>query len=294
MKRIGLIAALLLLFVSPLHAQLSGVTAALQLDQDEYLPDEDLQLKVRITNRSGQDLILGTDNQWISVVITGDNNFICPKLGDMPVQGEFSLLSGEVGTRTLNPAPYFDFRKIGRYRLTARVRIPQWGEEITCKPVFFTVGYGIPLPSLANLQVGLPPAPGVSNAPPEIRFYSLLKASRMKDSKLYFRLNDSTGKTLKLFPLARLISFSDPEGQIDRYNNFHVLTQIGAKAFSYCVLNPDGRWLERETFVYSATRPVLHEDTEGHIYVTGGARQLSFDDFPPPISESAQSNQPQQ
>src|SRR5271166_4228099 len=99
MKRIGFVAALLLLFVSPLHAQLSGVSASLQLDQDEYLPDEDVQLKVRITNRSGQTVILGTDNGWISIAITGDNNFICPKLGDLPVQGEFSLLSGEVGTR---------------------------------------------------------------------------------------------------------------------------------------------------------------------------------------------------
>lgn len=113
MRKIGLLAALALLAAWPLQAQLSGVTAQLQLAQDQYLPGEDLQLKVRITNRSGQEIILGADNDWLVMSIMGEHNVACPRLGDMPLQGGFSLLSGEVGTRPLNPTPCFDFRLAG-------------------------------------------------------------------------------------------------------------------------------------------------------------------------------------
>jgi hypothetical protein len=287
MKRIGSLAALVLLSAWALQAQPNGVSAQLQLAQDQYLPGEDLQLKVRITNRSGQKITLGADNDWLVMSVMGENSVVCPKLGEMPVQGEFSLLSGEVGTRPLNPTPCFDFRRPGRYRITARVRIPQWRQEMVCKPVSFTVANGVPLPNLANLQFGMPPAPDATNAAPEVRSYSLLKASYLKELKLYFRLTDSGGKILRVFPIARMTSFSVPEAQIDRLNNLHVLSQTGARSFSYCVINPEGRWVLRQTHMYSDTRPVLRVDAEGRIFVAGGARRLSADDFPPPAAESA-------
>jgi hypothetical protein len=287
MKRIGLLAALVFLAAWPAQAQLNGVTAELKLAQDQYLPGEDLQLKVRILNRSGQEVIFGADNDWISLSITGENNIPCAKLGDMPLQGEFSLLSGEVGSRALNPTPYFDFHQPGRYHITARVRIPQWRQEIICKPVSFTVGSGVPLPNLGNLQFGLPAPPGVTNVAPDVRRYSLLKVVFTSELKLYFRLTDSTGKILRVFPIARMTSFSDPEAQIDRYNNLHVLSQTGARSFNYSVINPEGRWVLRQTRVYSNTRPVLRIDAEGQIFVAGGARRPAPDDFPPPAPESA-------
>ena len=287
MRKIGLLAALALLAAWPLQAQLNGVTAQLQLAQDQYLPGEDLQLKIRITNRSGQEIILGADNDWLVMSIMGENNVACPRLGDMPLQGAFSLLSGEVWTRPLNPTPCFDFRRPGRYRITARIRIPQWRQEMVCKSVSFTVANGVALPNLANLQFGMPPAPGATNAAPEVRSYSLLKASYLKELKLYFRLTDSTGKVLRVFPIARMTSFTVPEAQIDRFNNLHVLSQTGARSFNYCAINPEGQWVVRQTYMYTGTRPVLRVDAEGRIFVAGGARRLSADDFPPPAPQSA-------
>jgi len=280
MKRIGLLAALGLLAACSVEAQLNGVTGELKLVQDQYLPGEDLQLKVRILNRSGQDITLGTDNNWVILTITGENNSLCSRLGDMSVKGEFSLHSGEVGTKTLNPTPYFDFRQPGRYHITAQIRIPQWQQEIACRSVAFTVADGVPLPNLANLQFGLPTPPGVTNTIPEVRRYSLLKVSYVKYLKLYFRLTDSAGKTLHVFPIAPLTSFSEPEAQIDRYNNLNVLVQTGARAFSYCVINPNGEWVVRQTYVYTNTRPVLAIDPDGKIFVAEGARRPSAEDFP--------------
>ena len=287
MKKIGLLAVLALLAASTVQAQLNGVSAELKLDQDQYLAGEDIQLKVRIMNRSGQPITLGTDNDWVVMSITGENGAPCAKLGEMPIQGEFSLQSGEVGTKTLNPTPCFNINRLGRYRITAKIRIPQWHQEIMCKAISFTVGSGVPLPNLSNLQFGMPLPPGASNAIPEVRRYSLLKVSYLKDIKLYFRLTDSRGKVLRVFPIAGMTSFSDPEAQIDRYNNLHVLHQTGAKSFSYAVIGPEGQWVIRQTFLYTDTRPVLRIDADGQIFVAGGARRLTQNDFPAPAPESA-------
>lgn len=287
MRKTVLLTVVALLAAGAGQAQLTGVTAELKLTQEQYLPGEDLQLKVRILNRSGQEIVLGTENNWINLSITGENNAICTRLGDMPLQGEFSLRSGEVGTKSLNPTPYFDFRQPGRYHVTAQIRIPQWRQEITCKPASFTVAEGVALPNLSNLQVGIPTPPGVTNAVPEVRRFSLLKVLYLKELRLYFRLTDSMGKTMRVFPIAPMTSFSDPETQIDRDNNLNVLVQTGAKTFRYCVIDPDGQWVVRQTHVYTGTRPVLRINADGKIFVAGGARRFSPDDYPPapPVSQ---------
>ncbi len=95
MKRIAVLLTLLAIAAISAHAQFNGITAELELTQDQYLPDEDLQLRVKITNRSGQAVTLGRDTNWINVHIVGERNYIVPKTAEMPVTGEFTLLSGQ-------------------------------------------------------------------------------------------------------------------------------------------------------------------------------------------------------
>jgi hypothetical protein len=280
--------AVLAIIASPVRAQVSGVTAELQLGQNQYLPAEDLQLKVRITNRSGQPLTLGQDNSWITFDISSDNNIVVPKTGEVPVKGEFALQSGQTGIRPLNPAPYYDFRRPGHYRIGATVKLEQWGEEIVCKPVTFNVANGVAIPNLGNLEIGLAPPPGVTNARPEIRRYSLLKVAYLDDLKLYFRLTDEQGRTLRVFPLAGMLSFSEPEAQIDHDNNLHVLTQTGARGFTYAVINPAGVLLARQTYDYAQSRPTLRVADDGRIIVHGGLRRLTDGDVPGPESARSQ------
>jgi hypothetical protein len=289
MKRIALVLALLAVAAGPARAQFNGVTAELQLAQDQYLPGEDLQLKVKIFNRSGQPVSFGLDNKWITFNIVGENNYLVPKTSEMPVSGEFTLLSGQSGARELNLTPYFDFRRPGHYRIGATIRISQWNQEIPCKSATFTVANGLPLHGLVNIQFGLPPPPGVSNAVPEVRNYSLIKVAYLDELRLYFRLTDNNGRTLKVFPLSRMLSFSEPEAQMDRFNNFHVLMQTGARSFTYSVVSPEGRLLARQTHEYTSTRPVLRATGDGGIFVGGGQRRVSENDIPPPAAESARS-----
>jgi hypothetical protein len=289
MRKLAILIVFMSVAVRSAQGQFAGVTAELQLGQDQYLADEDVQLKVVIANRSGQPVVFGADNQWITFSVVGEHEYVVPKQGEMPVQGLFTLLSGQTVTRVFNPTPYFAFRRPGRYSIAAAIKIAQWKREITCKPVSIMVSEGVPLPNLGNLAFGVPPAPSATNAAPEIRCYSLLKASDLAELKLYFRLTDKNGRTMRVFPLTRMLSFSDPEAQIDRANNLHVLLQTGAKLFTYSELDPNGNLVARQFHQYTRTRPTLRANNDGDVFVAGGQRLPSWDDLPAPAVGQARS-----
>jgi hypothetical protein len=282
MKRIAVLWALAFGFLPLARAQDNGVTAVLSLTQKQLLPDEDMDLKVHIENRSGQDIDLGKDADWITFTVTGDNNTLVQQLGETSLAHEFTLRSAEGGTCSFNLTPYFNFRAPGHYTIAATIKIPQWNQKVPCKPVTFSVVNGMRLAKVPDLQVGVPPLPGAPNAAPVVRRYFLQKVD-LGDAglKLYFQLTDSTGaKTLKVFPLGRMNSLSDPQVQIDRQSNLHVLNQTGARAFSYYVVNPEGELLYRQTYEYTSTKPKLATGDWGEVKVEGGLRRVSENDFP--------------
>jgi hypothetical protein len=86
-----------------------------------------------------------------------------------------------------------------------------------------------------------------------------------------------------------MLSFSEPETQLDRFNNLHVLMQTGAQTFTYSVINPDGRLLAQQLHQYTLTRPQLRGADDGSVFVAGGQRVFTEGDIPPASSESARS-----
>ena len=144
----------------------------------------------------------------------------------------------------------------------------------------FTVADATALPDLANLQIGLPPPPGQTNSRPEIRRYSLLKVSYLNELKLYFRLTDTSGYTLRVFPLARMLSFSEPDAQIDRSNNLHVLFQVGARSFGYWTIAPKAACWSARRMITRKRAPKLRVGDDGQVIVAGGVRLIIGSDEP--------------
>jgi hypothetical protein len=287
MKRLFLLLALLAAIPFELSAQVGGVTAELSVDQQQFMPDEDMNVSLQIMNRSGQTVEFGKDPAWVTFSIQGENNMVAQNMGEVPTGGEFSLISGQMGTKHFNLAPYFSFHQTGHYRVVATIRIPQWNQEITSKPATFSVMNGAPVPNLPDLTFGVPPMAGETNSLPEVRKYVLLKATYLTEPRIYFRLTDATGtKTLRTYPLGRVVSFAQPDAQLDASSNLHLLYQRAAKSFSYFVINPDGRMLVRQTHDFTQSRPTLRVDSEGRIYVAGGVRLYRSDDWPTPAPSS--------
>ncbi|MBU6402236.1 MAG: hypothetical protein KGS61_18105 [Verrucomicrobia bacterium] len=256
------------------------VTVQVTLEQQEFMPSESLVAIVRITNFSGQKLQLGLTPDWLRFNIANHDGSIVTKLGDAPVLGGFTLDTSEVATKRVEVAPYFDLSTPGEYDLSAVVRIPQWSQDFTSPPRRFSIIRGT---RLAEQQFGVPDSATGPDGRPEMRKYILSEASYLTHPRLYVRVTDlPETRVFSVTSIAPMVSFSHPEFQLDRAGNLHVLHQTGARAFSYCVINPAGQIVMRQIYEYTKTRPVLRAAADGKIVVRGGARRPTRADIPPP------------
>lgn len=270
--------SLFLASVSWLNAQV-GVEVV--FDQDQFLRDESLPAKVRITNRSGQTLRLGQEADWLSFEVESRDGSIVSKLSEAPVQEEFSLQSSMVAVRRLDLMPHFDLSRPGRYTVVATVKIKQWNEEISSKPKAFEIVRGT---KIWEQEFGVP----ATGDPPEVRKYALQQAHYLKQLLLYVRLTDETEtRVFRVFPVGPMASFSRPEVQMDKESNLHVLFQSGARSFIYAVITPAGQITLRQTHDYARTRPVLKSGEDSQILVSGGTRRITADDLPPPSASTS-------
>jgi hypothetical protein len=263
--------------LSPVSAQ---VSVEVTQEQDQFLPGEAMPTAVRITNRSGQDLQLGGEPDWLTFSVQGRESQVVSKRGEVPVLGNFILGSSRVATKRVDLAPYFVLTHSGRYSVTATVRIKQWNRSITSEPKRFDVIEGA---KLWEQAVGVPNPAAAPDAPPEVRKFVLQQANYLKSElRLYVRLTDATGtRTFRVLPIGPVVSFGRPEPQVDKFSNLHLLCQDGAHSFSYTVINPQGEIIARRTYEYTDTRPRLQPDMSGKILVTGGVRRPASNDVPP-------------
>ena len=282
MKVLGLGLILVAAALSPVSAQ---VSVEVLLEQDQYLPAETIPVAVRITNRSGRDLRLGGEEDWLTFTVESRKSEVVPKLGDVPVAGEFVLESSRVATKRVDLAPYFALNHSGRYSLTAAVQIKAWNQIIRSEPKSFDIIEGS---RLWEQDIGVPDSNAGTNALPEVRKFILQQANYLRSQlRLYVRLTDASGtKTFRVFPIGALVSFGRPEPQVDKFSNLHVLYQEGPHSFSYTVVNPDGEVITRRTYDYVNRRPRLVPDAEGKVLITGGVRRPTAKDIPPPKPES--------
>ena len=275
---------IIVILVLSLVAGTAQVTVDIMLDQEQYLSDESMPVKVRITNRSGRPLKLGRTADWLSFTVENREGHNVGRFGEVPVKEEFTVESSMVATRTLDIAPFFNIGTPGRYTVSAEMKIPEWNQQLSSKPRSFSITRGAPL---WEQVVGLP---GAGNAAPELRKYVLQQAN-VKHLTLYVRVTDeSENKTFKLTPVGQMVSFSQPEPQVDKESNLHLLFQSGARSFVYAVVTPGGEMILRQRHDYAGTKPTLRSGEDGRIGVAGGQRFFSKDDVPSPIAIGSTNN----
>ena len=267
------------------------VTVDVSLDQDQFLPGEAMPITVRITNRSGQTLHLGKDPDWLTFSIESKEGFVVVKSGEVPVEGEFALESSKRAIKVVNLAPYFIFPSPGAYSVTASVMIKDWNQQVSAAPKSFDIIHGA---KLWEQEVGLPVPPGATNRTPELRKYSLYQANYLRTRlMLYVQVSDPSGKIYRVFPIGPMLSFGQPEPQVDKLSNLHVLYQDGPRLFNYTEIDPQGNVVLRQEYDM-APRPKLKVNAEGDIKVVGGARRVTSRDVPPPkpAENDAQTEKP--
>jgi hypothetical protein len=266
------------------------VSAGLHLAQDQFLPGESIPVSVRITNFSGQTLKLGRDNFWLQFLLEEKHGPSLASISNVPVAGAFDLDNAMIATKRLDLAPHYRSLRPGRYVLSSVLRIPDWGSFLELNPVEFDI---FPGTVVWEQLFGVPNSIGTTGQP-EFRRYALQQAFHLKQMKLYAAVTDpSGGRIHAVFPLGPVLTFSKPEKQLDRESNLHVLWQFGARSFYYCVIDPEGRLIARQTHDYAGgSRPVLATDGDGRILIRGGVRRRAINDLPEDQPLPAPDNQP--
>lgn len=261
------------------------ISVELALDQDQFLRDESLPVKVRIVNRSGQTLRFSPGADWLSFNVETRDGKVVQKAGDLPGLEEFSLDSSMVATRLVDLSRAFNFELPGRYNMTAIIKVHEWNEEFASKAKPFEIVRGT---KLWEQEFGIPS----ENQAPEVRKYVLQQANYQKRLMLYLRVTDMNERfTYRCFPVGPLVSFNRPEAQVDRVSNIHLLFQTGARSFRYAVYNPSAELLVRQYHEYGRTRPALRMNDAGGIFVSGGTRRILADDVPTPVMASHSTNE---
>ena len=273
----------MLLCGSALQAQ---VRVEIVMEQEQFLRDESLPVRVRILNVSGQTLELGQDNDWLTFRVEGGDGRTVHSLGAVPVKEPYTLESSKSALRLVDLLPYFEVNIPGRYSVTAIVKIKEWNQEFVSKPKTFDI---IPGFKLWEQEFGVPGSKGA----PEVRKYILQQAQYMKRLMLYVRIADATDTIVyRVLPVGQMISFSKPECKLDKESNLHVLSQFGGWSFIYMVISPEGQILVRHYYEYTTTRPGLKGTDDGNVLVAGGLRRVTANDFPPPPPETSKTNEP--
>ena len=245
------------------------VEVELVLDQNDFLPSESLPLAVKITNRSGQQLHLGVDADWLTFNVEAMDGFVVIKNAEVPVTGEFDLETSQLAIKRVDLQPYFSLTKPGRYRVIATLHIKEWGAQIASAPKMFDVISGA---KLWAQDFGVPDG---TNAAPDVRKYTLEQANYLKNQlRLYVQVSDAAESVVyKVSALGPMVSFSQPEAQVDRQSRLCVLWQTGAQTFSYAIVNPDGTVASTDYYDNYFSRPRLTITPDGEVAVMGGTRR---------------------
>ena len=248
-------------------------------EQQQFMPGEAMPVAVHIINRSGQTLHLGTDPLWLTFDVESADSFIVLKNSEVPVLGAFDLESSQMATKHVDLQPYFVVTKTGRYTVTATVRIKEWNQAITSALQTFDIIHGA---TLWSQDFGVPAPAGVTNAAPVVRCYSLEEANYLRSQlRLYVQVSDeSGGQIFKTTAIGPLVSFSQPEVELDRSNNLDVLYQSGARLFRFSVVNPQGNIVDEQLYDFFNTRPRLVVNDRGDVGVVGGVRRPKPSEIP--------------
>jgi hypothetical protein len=242
-------------------------------DQDQFLPSESVPLAVRITNRSGQTLHLGDDAGWLTFSVESADGFIVMKNSEVPVLGAFDLGSSQIATKRVDLQPYFELKRQGRYRVIATLHIKAWNTDTSSPMKEFDVISGA---ELWSQEFGVPIPADATNRAPEVRKYTLEEANYLRSQlRMYVMVSDqSGGRVFKVSAIGPMVSFSQPEEQVDQLSNLHLIYQSGARTFTYSEINPDGVIVRQEIYDYLDKRPRLGVNAAGDVLVVGGVLRV--------------------
>jgi len=252
-------------------------------ERAQFLAQEPMGIMVRVYNYSGETMVLGQEEDWISFSVEPlANKSIVRQHGQPTLAGAFELGNNLMATKRVDLTPYFEIVQSGRYKITATVRAGRFG-DISSEPLLVDLVTGTPL---WDHEFGVP---ALGDKPSEIRRYQIIQARQMDVQHLYVKVTDTyNSKTYGLYPLGQMVIAQKPEQQTDRNNRLHVLHRSGRSTYTYSMVDHDGQIILRQRYDQAGGPPHLVPTEAGEVLINGGVRTKSLYDIDPFANELEQ------
>jgi hypothetical protein len=233
----------------------------------QYIAYEPVVATLGITNLAGRDIELHDANgqSWLGFEITGNEGQPIAPLNLENAQSPLKIEAGQRVTRQIDLGPLYPVHDFGAYHVRTNVYFADLGKFFYSTTRVFEVTDARPI---WQETVGIPNGVAASG---DVRTYSLLTNRFPDHTSLYVRVQDKdTGIVYATYSLGRAIAFEQPQAEIDRANQLHVLHCAAPRAWSYSRIGLDGKLLEHSSFMETRSRPRLVHSTNGEVAVRGG------------------------
>jgi len=260
----ALVAVCVLLFSAAADAQ---IQVDLKFKRLQYIAYEPVVATLAITNLAGRDIDLhDADGQpWLGFEITGGEEQPVAPLNPNNPQPPLKIEAGQRVTRQIDLGTVYPIRDFGSYHVRANVYFADLAKFFYSGTGVFEVTDARPI---WQQTVGIP---GGGSASGDVRTYSLLTNRFPDHTSLYVRVQDKdSGIVYATYSLGRTILFEQPQAEIDRSNQLHVLHCAAPRAWSYSRIGLNGELLSHSSVLETNTRPRLVHSGDGSVAVRGG------------------------
>ena len=263
-RRILAGAIFVFLFAAAAEAQ---VQVDLKFKRLQYIAYEPVVATVTITNLAGRDIELhDADAQsWLGFEITGSEEQPIAPLSSANREPPLRIQAGQRVTRQIDLTPLYPVHEYGAYHVRTNIYFADLGKFFYSGTRVFEVTDAHPI---WQQTVGVPDGAGASG---DVRTYSLMTNRFPDHTSLYVRVQDKdAGVVYATYSLGRTISFEQPQAEIDRANQLHVLHCAAPRAWTYSRVGLNGELLGHSSFMETKTRPRLVRSANGEVAVQGG------------------------
>jgi len=253
-----------LFFAATAHGQ---IQVDLKFKRLQYIAYEPVVATLGITNLAGRDIELrDADGQsWLGFEITGSEEQPIAPLGPENAQPPLKIEAGQRVTREIDLGSLYSVHDFGAYHVRTHVYFADLAKFFYSPTRVFEVTDARPI---WQQTVGIPQGVAASG---EVRTYSLLTNRFPDHTSLYVRVQDKdAGIVYATYPLGRTVAFEQPQAEIDRANQLHVLHCGAPRAWSYSRIGLNGELLEHSSFMETKSRPRLVHSGNGEVAVRGG------------------------
>jgi hypothetical protein len=267
MKRAVLFIFYSLLLAGRAQAQ---IQIDLKLARLQYIAYEPVVATVAITNHAGRDIDLrDNDGQaWFGFEITGAEGQPIAAASTNASQPPVRIEAGKRVTQKINLTPLYAVHEFGAYHVRAYIHFADLNRFFYSPKKVFQVTDARPI---WQRTVGIPDrASGAGN----VRTYSLMTNRFPNHTALYVRVEDKdTGIVYATESLGRIIAVDEPQAELDRDNQLHVLHCTAPRAWTYSRIGLNGEVLAHSSLIETKTRPRLFHASDGSVAVRGGVAE---------------------